>query len=233
MVQRAGVDVHGRYLFTGVGAGIYDVVASMPGYSPAREQNVRVDPPDPVLIKESLVLAPLGRLEVFIHPPVDPAGKPWQLSLLRPLPLSTYDETVDIRSVSPAGSLRLDDLQAGSYGIRLQTHDGRVVHRQKIGVDGATRLSIHVESVILDGTVVQGDEPVAGTVILIADDGTRFTFRANDDGMFHGVLPREGEFRVGVRLRGEGRGTVNLDKQMEIEGARTDMRVLGSSFRTE
>ena len=189
----------GFFEFHQVPAGTYDVVARLAGHSPGRRTGLRVDDPSEYAI-ERLVLSPLTRIEVAVDPPVGPEDKPWTIVLDRQEPLSPFVTSLARESARPDGRWIRENLEAGPYIVSVLDPLGSTLQRKTVNVtpEGAS-LDIRLDQVVIRGTLSAGAERMAGFVTFEGTGGSSIRIRTNDQGIFSGMLPREGKWNVKIK----------------------------------
>ena len=199
--QRRAITVRanrrGFFQFPHTAPGTYRVTAKREGWSPATASAVEVEEGSERGLKGSLRIQPLARLEVAIQPPLAPDGSPWVVKVDRRVPMSTYITTVVKGEASPAGLWEHQGLPAETYDLSVRDHGGSVFHNRKVEVSsGMPLVVVTIESVAIRGRVRLGDEPLEATISFSGNDGAPVHLKTDADGIFAGVLPREGKWRV-------------------------------------
>jgi hypothetical protein len=198
--RTAVVNERGFFQFTQLSSGTYTIKATKPGWSVSQLGDIRVREGTEVDVGEPIILSPLVRLDAWIIPPVDVAGKPWKLRLSKPIPLSNYSRETAERAVPADGRLEWDGLEAGRYRLELLDSAGRRNHAEDLVIDPpGLQHSIHLNLVRVRGTVKTGKDALAGSVIFLHDDGSSLRFATEEDGRFDAVLPRPGDWRRAVK----------------------------------
>jgi hypothetical protein len=188
----------GTFSFTGLTPAAHMIVARKEGYSSASIRDVQVRPGQEA-DAGVLRLRPRSRLEIEVSPPVDFRGSPWQIMLSRALPGSRYHEVVARGEASAGGRYDAEDLEQGSYSVEVQTSRGEVFAKRRIETPEETSVVLLIKSVPIEGTIAIGGQPLEATVTLLSEEDSQVTFTARD-GVFRGVAPSEGEYRVSIRI---------------------------------
>jgi len=209
---RAGVDVwrdlarvrsddDGRFAFTSVGGGVFDLAIAAPGYGARVVRGVDTRVEGPALV---LALEPAAHLEVSL---AAGSGKPLDgnVSLVRqgtddteaqrlpgvPMTRTTFDAD---------GTARWKDLPAGRYDIRRRHHPDRSVELKagettRVVLDEGTGYRV-------TGRITRGGRPVSASVgiELPNGDGYRLAGHVSTDeaGVYEAWLPAAGRCRVCV-----------------------------------
>ena len=140
----------------------------------------RVDPP--VQLEELT-------LDIEVTPKVDPAGRPWRLTVDSTSPL--YRRITDRVETSADGRWITRGLMAGSYRVMVSSADGTSWLQRDFNLHtGSKMLSLRLSSVKVAGRVLLNSEPVRARLVFFNDAVSgSVTLRSDDDGRFQGVLP--------------------------------------------
>ena len=226
----------GFFQFPGLAPGTYTLEVRQPGYPAVRSSPIRVDPGAETLLHEPLVLRHALDLQLAIHPPLDWLDRPWRAQVTRlgerpPLPI-VFDGKAD-----EEGRLAVAGQSAGRFRISLLDSLGNSLYSGEHSWDGTDTgpQPIEVRFVTVDGTVRLGDEPLAAVLWFGGRSGaTSDKMEADADGRFHGVLPREGMWRVEIEASRPGFPTwtwadvhASRSGKAKLEIALPDTRIFG------
>jgi hypothetical protein len=196
-------DARGFFQFRGVPLGAYGVTANAGDATSAQMIEVDVDTPTEVSLRKPLVLVPPVPLRVQISPPLAPGAKPWRIVLRRPIAGSNLLANVTDSAAREDGSWTFA-VPVADYALSLIDARGSVVHRQSLRADDLyAPIGIELPLVEVTGTVKAGTQPIKGTVAFSMRNGGSASFDANADGVFSGVLPKEGRWNVKVHPPGD------------------------------
>jgi len=219
---------NGFFHFEGIAPGSYALEVEHPGFANAQLAPVEIYPDAETRLGEPLELRAPVTLEIAVSPARDWRGQPWQLQVSR---ASVYSSNFDSRPlfdqpILDGGIVRIPDQSPGLYAIFIQTAAGdRVYHDRNWIVDNeadAVR-RVALEFVEIQGEVRWGDEPLAAKIFFGGRHGAmRAALKADDEGQFEGILPREGLWRVVVvaeeaEIEAELRVEVRSGERLEIE----------------
>ncbi len=211
--RRTTATATGLFQFTDLDPGRYEVRASKDGWSPSETVIMTVEPGREATLPRRLLLEPLIDFEVAVTPQLAPDGQPW---------IVRVKENVDVapKSIeSPAGidgRWSAGALQAGTYTITVLDRAGTMFFERGAPVSTVhSRIAVTVDGVVVRGRLKLGDEPLAGSVRFAKLGGKRASFRADDRGLFAGVLPGEGKWEVDVTPNG---------KQTSVRAPAADVR---------
>ncbi len=207
------VNERGFFQVAGIEPGTYDVKARAAGWSPALVRDVRVRSDEEHVLKEPLALQALASLSVTIVPPVAPDNAPWNITLSRPLPLSSSFRVMRQEPVHESGFWTGHDLEAETYRLTVRDSSGSVFATRDVDVrppSWSEYVTIH--AVRITGRVVAGDDPVRAT-LSFSDSGFRVKMDADHDGRFAGSLPHAGTWSVDLRLPS---GTILRTRQVRV-----------------
>lgn len=230
------VSKDGFVQFAGLSPGLYTLEVRQPGFPVVRSPPVRVDPGAETLLDEPLVLRRASSLQLEVRPPLDWLDRPWRAQVTRlgeppPLPV-VFDGKADEN-----GRLTVSGQSAGRFRISLFDSLGNSLYSGEHSWNGADPAPqpIEVRFVTLEGTVRLGDEPLAAVLWFGGRSGrVSDKMEADADGKFHGVLPREGMWRVEVEASMPGFPTwtwaevrANRSGKATLEIVLPDTRIFG------
>ena len=218
----------GFFQFTGLAAGSYSLEVRQPGLAPARITDVRVAPRVETLLPEPLVLTRPVALELEIVPPRDEQGESWRAQVIRraedsrPAPI-VFDGRADAE-----GRFTVADQSPGWFRVVVLDSRGNRVHSEpERQLDAATRHTIELHRIAVDGQLRLGSEPLAATLWFGGRHGEqRVRLEADGKGHFAGILPDQSRWvvdieaaepRLSARVRAEthadraGRAILSID----------------------
>lgn len=250
------LDGRGFFQFAGVAPGSYAVEVTQPGFAPARVSPIEVWPGSETSLTLPLVLRRPLRIELTISPETDWLGKPWQVEMFRASDLGGSAGSVYDGAAGSDGRLVLHGQTPGSFRILVFDSLGNPLYSDVdflIRDAGEAQRAIEIDLVSLRGEVLLGKEPLSATLYFggrHAALGSRM--ESDQDGEFHGVLPRGGTWlveidspepvlsthsRVEVQARGDGTARVTIrlpdtrvfGRVVEEEGRPVKARVFADS----
>ncbi len=195
-----GVRKDGFFQMTGVAPGTYTLELRQPGYSPIRVSPIRIDPGAETFLGEPLVLRRPVEVELEIHPSLDWVGQPWRARIVR-LGEQRISPTVFEGSVEPTGRLTVPGQSSGRFGVSIQDSLGNWLHDSEHTVDASVPgpLLIDLQLFTVEGRVRLGSEPLEAVLWFGGSHGaTSARMESDAEGRFHGVLPREGIWRLEI-----------------------------------
>lgn len=225
----------GFFQFAGLAPGTYVLEVRQPGYPAVRSQPIRVDPGSETLLREPLVLQRPLAFQLEIRPPQDWLGRPWHAQVVRlgerpPLPI-VFDGRAD-----EEGRFAVSGQSAGRFRVIVLDSLGNHLYSHEHALDAASGPQpIEVSFVTVEGKVHLGTEPLAATLWFDGRSGANAVkMEADSEGKFHGVLSREGAWRIEVQAAMPGFPTwTRADVQANRSGKATldlalpDTRVFG------
>ena len=225
----------GFFQFTGLAPGTYVLEVRQPGYPVVRSQPIFVDPGAETLLREPLVLQRPFAFQLEIRPPLDWLNRPWHAQVVKlgerpPLPL-VFDGKAD-----EEGHFAVAGQSAGRFRVSLLDSLGNSLYSREHALDATSGpQSIELHFVTVEGKVRLGTDPLAATLWFDGHSGMNAVkMEADNEGKFHGVLPREGVWRVEVQAATPGFPTwTRTDVQASrsgraiLEVALPDTRVFG------
>lgn len=199
-VQKTKIDQRGFFAFEGLGAGDFTVVATQPGFAPASTGRFSVMERAEAEIRQELLLERPVRLRVTVNPPLDSARRPWRLGILRAGMLPNSREPAFEGTVGEDGVIETDPLAPGAVQLDLFDDAGsRVVMREVEITPETTNLTLNVEQVEVSGHVFLGRTPLSAELWFgRRTGGVKVHMQSGLDGMFVGVVPRQGAWDVQV-----------------------------------
>jgi hypothetical protein len=185
----------GHLRFDDVRPGAYDLIVESPGYAVART-SLRVEAGSDRLRVGDLSLVRLGPVPIQLEPPLDSAGRPWEVTVA---PLETADRSRRPRKVTldRYGWGEIEEIRAGAHHVLIRDSGGSQWDVSTRRLEPYSTLLLEIPSVEVEGSIHAGDEPIRATLIFGTTQGTnRIRFESDEDGAFGGFLPREGRWDV-------------------------------------
>lgn len=233
------VSLDGFFQLKGLPAGVYALEARQSGFSPVRIAPLRVALQSETFVEEPLVLRRPLALSVEVSPPLDWLGHPWKARVVREEETGGKPNPIVFEgAVGEGGVLRVPDQAPGlfqvsildSLGNRLATAEATLTSA------GSPPERIEVDLVSVEGSVRLGQEPLAADLWFGGRSGAvRVNMAADQEGRFHGVLPKGGDWKVDVdasepRLRTTCRVEVQPNRagQATVDIALPDTRIFGN-----
>lgn len=234
----ATLDSRGFFQFAGVAPGTYVVEVAQQGFAPAQVSPIEVWAGSETSLTQPLILRRPLRIELTISPETDWMGKPWQVEMFRASDLGGSARPVHNGPARADGRLVLEGQSPGAFRLLVSDSLGNPLYSDfdfLIRDAGDAQRQIKIDLVSLKGEVLLGEEPLSATLYFggrHAALGSRM--ESDQEGEFHGVLPREGAWlveidskepalsthsRVEVEARGDGTARVTIRL--------TDTRVFG------
>jgi len=192
------VDRRGFFHIEGVPEGSYTVLAHREGFATAKREGIRVIENAELHLPRPLQLERPLAVEIWVEPPLDPHGQPWQVRLTRRGP----DDERFSGTASREGLLAVEGVPAGGYRYAVIDQERESWLKGEIEIDRETeRVWLEVPVVLVDGRVTRDDEPFEGPLWFRSRYAERtFRFDADDRGLFAGYLPNEGLWKIQVLL---------------------------------
>jgi hypothetical protein len=187
---------------TGLAPGTYVLEVRQPGYPPVKVSPVRVDPGMETFLGEPLILKKPLDLVFEVRPPLDWLGHAWHARVFRTSDPSARPMPVVFEAaVNEEGRFIVPDQSSGSFKAVLLDSLGNRLYSSDRQVDGpGTALqTLEVALVTVLGRLKLGDEPLAASLWFGGQSGeSSVKMESDTEGRFHGVLPREGLWRIEV-----------------------------------
>lgn len=196
-------DSAGDFRFEQLPAGTYWIDAESESGSRSQWGPFELDG-EPLVLREPLILAPAGRLELQVIPPVDPLGAPWQVSLV-PMDdeVHALADEIELPAPDEIGRVESGPLSPGKYIIRLVFEEnGATFGRRVIEVQPEQTVieQMLLEPVRLRGEVKIDDRPASGGMLELRPLEAEVNLSAA--GTFETYLPHEGLYTFDLVTEG-------------------------------
>lgn len=201
--QSASVTPHGFFQFSGVAPGAYMLEASHSGFATAAIGPVEVSPGKETEVLAPLQLLPPIQLDILIDPPLAHGGRRWRVEVFRARDWSAGSDRIYWGEASPEGSLRIPNQSPGSFSISISDNFGNRFYDEEVRLEPGDSgfVPIEVSTINVTGLLRLGSEPIQGWLMFGGSQGAeRSKMRADDEGRFAGLLPRDGNWEVEVRI---------------------------------
>ncbi len=174
LAAEAQVNDRGFFLFAGVAPGEYVVSARKKGYATARSEPLRVEEDSETRLLSALWLERPVELEVFVSPPVDPFGEPWQVEATRDDLGSRRAHEGARHAATDAGAWSQPGLEPAFYLLRVFDSRGSSVTERRVHVTKVSPpVELSLDVVPVQGRVRRGERPVQGELTLTGIPGGR------------------------------------------------------------
>jgi hypothetical protein len=189
----------GFFHFAGAAEGFYSLRATQEGCAEAVVEGIEVVAGYESRLPHPLILGPPRELEVRVTPNTDSEGGNWHLKLFQ----LRRDKTTLVAAINcdELGLATLSGMSAGRF--LLMVFEGKAdmpFYSTDLVLDRPTTFrDVELDLVEVEGTLLLGDEPLSASLLF----GGSFSpssaeFDSDEDGNFHGYLPREGEWKVEI-----------------------------------
>lgn len=198
LASETTTDSRGFFQLDSVAPGRYQLTVSQPGYAPLTVGPIEVHAGLESQLLEVLKLSPPVSTSITLVPATDPYGQPWSVDLRAFSPQQKTVGQARREPASDAGSWRRDNLAPGHYRLEIFDQQGskwldRSLQVTSTGLDEL----VEIPAVDVRGTIRRGTDPVAGTLWFEGEGPFwRVRLEADEEGVFEGFLPAEGEFPV-------------------------------------
>jgi len=181
----------GFFNVDGLPPGRYEVVAIGKKYR-SRPISVVVLPGLTAEMRDVLSVEAPKTLHVAVTPPLDPAGKPWQVTISQHLS-EHHVEPISGSRANASGEWSSPAIYAGTYQLTVAAFDGsRWFIDDVLTGDADMTRNIDLTAQHVNAIVTLGGKPLRGTVSLAAGVSS-ISFDTDDAGTWHGVLPTSAE----------------------------------------
>lgn len=145
-------------------------------------------------------------LPIQIEPRHDGSGETWKVTLV-PTDTAQSRARPATRDADETGWLVFDDLPPGNYLLLLEDAEGSIWSTEEVAVIDDSEYALEIDGIRIEGEAKLGDEPFTGELVFGTTQGSqRIKMRADANGDFHGLLPREGLWRVEISSPDQGCG---------------------------
>lgn len=186
---------------TGLAPGSYVLEVSQPGYPQAKASPVVVKPGAETFLRDPLILKRALDISFEISPALDWLGKPWRAQVLRDDPTLRMAPIIFDGAANPEGRFTVRDQSPGRFRVAAQDSLGNRLYRDSLDVEGPESAAqrIEIKLIDLEGSLHLDDEPLAATLWFDGRNGAgSIRMESDTEGVFHGVLPREGVWRIEI-----------------------------------
>jgi hypothetical protein len=216
-----GVTEKGFFHLDGVAPGGWTVKAHLPTKRLFSEQvPVTVLNGADASLTRPLQLDRARRVEIAIQPPLDPAGNPWIVSLLREV-VSGHVEPVFERPAKADGQWIADGLLPGRYSAAVQTSDGDAWHEEHFLLGSADAIfALTLQSRLVMGTVRIGNRPLRAKLTFLGQKNGTASTSSDDEGRFIIRLPHPDQRVWDVEITAEQPYVDRTVEHFEIDGSK-------------
>ena len=216
LAAHAKADERGFFQLTDLAPGGYTLSVSKPGFASEQIHSIVLSEGSELRLGSPVVLSPPATLEVFLEPPVDPPGQPWEVVLIQPQPSSHVAKTVERSAASLEGHWRRADLERGTYRLEVRDARGSSWLAREIEVEPAmSPLFLQLEALPIKGSVSIGDEPLETTLVFgTLQRRPNIRIASDEEGHFEGYLPHGGTWLV--ELLDEGSQLTRTIEPVEV-----------------
>lgn len=222
----APVGKNGFFQFAGVGPGNYSLEVSQPGFASGKAHPIEVWPQAETFLREPVLLKRPVQLELAITPAADWLGDPWRVQIFRASDTSASFDHVAFEGPADAqGLVTVKNQAPGRFSVQVSDKLGnRLAAREmRITGPGDAYQSIEIDVLTVHGTIKLGKDPLPATLWFGGRyGGSRVQMESDNEGRFHGVLPKDGWWRVDVvseqpRLNARVKVEVTADRQKRAD----------------
>ncbi len=198
----AHVDEEGFFQIGGIEPGAWALSAQAPGRPPAAPLTLNIRRDEEYVVDEPLGLPEPGRLRIFL----EPSGHHWKFSILEVQPRSQLEKVVRAETLDEGLFLELDDLPVGSFGFRVEDGNGGIWTSGDLEIIPGENppLQIEIPQLEISGTLLSGKIPMAARILFGAMGEQQIPIEADEEGRFHGYLPRRGRWELAAEVNGAG-----------------------------
>lgn len=192
----------GFFQLVGVAPGSYSLEIGQEGFAPATVQPIEVWPRSETFLRQPVTLKRPIRLELALSPPLDWLGRPWKVRITRASDANAgFHEEVFRGSADDQGLTSVPGQAPGRFLVFVSDALANDLASESFQIAGPedARQTIELEILTVRGMVTLGKEPVAATLWFGGRHGSPgVKMESDSEGAFHGVLPRDGWWRVDV-----------------------------------
>ncbi len=198
MQQRVEADNRGFFHITGLSPGLYELRARREGVGEAMYPPLQVHENAETALTRPLRLQPPVRLQLTVHPPVDPLQRRWRAEILDPDRTGAALRRASTGTVTEDGLWTSGDLLHKPYILLLVDDDGNRWWHERFHPGQQRQLDLRLQIVPVEGSVTLEGEPLADATLWFGGRNGLRSLRAlaDQEGHFSTLLPAEGEWKV-------------------------------------
>jgi len=164
-------------------------------------------------------------LEIDVAPALDPWGKPWRVVLMRREPSLAKLQDVG-GGTTVDGRFMRRELNPGSYLLDVRDSEGASFLSEEVDLLSDTTLVRELSLVWVEGVVAQGDRPLATRLrFYTRSRSTPIRMDSDEKGLFSGILPREGSWRVDLPDLRRTLHNVRVERAKGARSAKLDLSI--------
>jgi hypothetical protein len=188
VTMSAVADARGFFHIDGVLPGQYTITAYGPESSQSSPVSITIRGAAEAQLAEPLLIQRRRTLTIDLLPLLDPAQKPWLISVQRMISAGRAEAAIQ-HEATPSGQWT-SPLRPGNYLINVSSSDGSVWRSQELNFSGDERLAMALVKRTVRGRLLLGDKPVAATLTFGGEFGARNLVANSDErGRFEIALP--------------------------------------------
>lgn len=222
-VREVAVRKDGFFQLNAVTPGNYLLEVRQKGFA-AGTAEVAVSPRTETFLRDPITLKRPFHLALLLSPPLDWLNERWRVEISR-LPTASGGSGREVYSgvADEQGAVSVPGQEAGRFTVQVRDSRGNRLATQTLPFGPEEeRKSIDIQFLTIHGTVKLGKEPLAATLWFGGHFGAQSVQLESDSaGKFHGVLPRDGWWRVDIAAatpRFEIRRRVKVDSDGHDRG---------------
>lgn len=229
-IQSTAIEVrvgkNGFFQFVGISPGNYSLEVTQPGFASGQVHPIEVWPQKESFLREPVVLKRPIQLEIAISPAADWLGDPWQVLVFRASGTSaSFDKTAYRGPADAQGMVTIPGQAPGRFSIDIEDKLGNRIASREVQISGPADAyqAIEIDVLTVRGTVKLGKEPLAATLWFGGRYGSqRVKMDSDPEGNFHGILPKDGWWRIDIdseepRFNTRTKVKVTADRQKRAE----------------
>lgn len=236
----------GFFQLVGVAPGNYSLEVRQEGFAPATVHPIEVWPRSETFLREPVTLKRPIRLELVVSPASDWLGRPWKVEVYRASEgNASFRDEVYAGPTDDQGVVAIANQPPARFRVHVSDSLDNRFEMRDFDVNGPeeARQVFDLEILTVQGTVKLGKEPLAATLWFGGRHGSPGTRMESDqEGKFHGVLARDGWWRVDVssstpkfetrtRVKVEPDGQDRATVEIDLPGTRVFGKILDDTGR--
>ncbi|MCP4545612.1 MAG: carboxypeptidase regulatory-like domain-containing protein [bacterium] len=186
--SRAKTNNRGFFQIAGIAPGEYRLEVRAPHRAPLRVEPLGIGPDSETHLKDDLILTALIEFEVIVEPPLDPDGRPWQVTLFPQL-LGKEDRDEITKPANEYGVAIFSELSPQGYRIRIGTEAGETLLTQQewVKLDADRTVALELPLIRIEGSVSLNGDPIDAKIKLETGRGDKRTLKTkSEEGEFEG-----------------------------------------------
>lgn len=206
-VAEAVFNARGMVQLAPLGPGSYTLEVSAPGFATVRLEPIEIFERSESVLRRLIELGPPVAVRVQITPARHPNGAAWRVTVARREPVLGRTTPVASGTADESGLFAVPGQSSGIYTVAVtdDAENGYAHVDVTVGGPPESYHAIELDTTRSEGIVTLGQKPLRATLHFGGRDGAvRVKTVSNSSGAFSLVLPKPGQWLVGIEAPEEG-----------------------------